>query len=100
MAPPRAGDQPLIDIFLGHEGAGVVLGRISLTQRALKSGRLVAPYPLSITTPAHYRFVCPEGGETRPQVAAFLDWLRDQTAEAASHEKGRQFVAAEDIPKM
>ena len=81
------------------EGAGVLLGRVSLAQKALNEGRLVAPYPLSITTEAHYRFVCPEGAETRPQVKAFLDWILEEAAKLAPNESGRQFVAAADIPE-
>lgn len=57
------------------EGAGVVLGRLSVTERYLGNGRLVAPFALSLTTPAHYRFVCPSGTETRPAVARFHDWI-------------------------
>jgi LysR family glycine cleavage system transcriptional activator len=80
------------------EGAGVVLGRISLAQKALKEGRLVAPFALAITTQAHYRFVCPAGAEERPQVKAFLEWILAQTAQIGTYESGRQFMAAADIP--
>ena len=80
-------------------GGGVVLGRISLAQKALREGRLVAPFPLTITTSAHYRFVCPLGAETRPPVAAFLDWILSETEQISGYESGRQFVAAKEISK-
>jgi len=64
------------------EGAGVVLGRISLTGDLLASGRLVAPFDLAIDPVAHFRFVCPEGAEARPDIVAFLAWLRGEVAGA------------------
>ncbi|MEO0830289.1 MAG: transcriptional regulator GcvA, partial [Pseudomonadota bacterium] len=72
------------------EGAGVVLGRISLAQKALKEGRLVAPFSTALTTDAHYRFVCPPGSEARPQVAAFLEWTLGQTRDLSQWASGRQ----------
>ncbi len=62
------------------EGTAVVLGRVSLAEPELRAGRLVAPLPLAIDPEAHYRFVCAGGAETRPALAAFLDWLREETA--------------------
>lgn len=82
------------------EGAGVVMGRISLTEKALGEGRLVAPYPLAITTRAQYRIICPQGAESRPQVAAFIDWVVSETADISAHENGRQFMAAEDVAEL
>lgn len=63
------------------EGLGVVLGRTSLAGDDLRSGRLAAPFDLAIDPVAHYRFVCPDGAETREDVAALLDWLRAVLAE-------------------
>ncbi|MEM7724179.1 MAG: transcriptional regulator GcvA [Pseudomonadota bacterium] len=78
-------------------GGGVVLGRMSLAERDLREGRLVMPYKLALTTEAQYRFVCPEGQETRPQVAAFLTWLKAEVADLSTHAEGLSFVAAADI---
>ena len=85
-----------IDAALG--GGGAVMGRISLAASALSDGQLVAPFDLAIRTDAHYRFVCPAGAETRPQIAAFLEWVLAETAEIEEHAKGRRFIAAADIP--
>ncbi|MBB5515173.1 LysR family glycine cleavage system transcriptional activator [Rubricella aquisinus] len=71
------------------EGAGVVLGRLSVTERYLGNGRLVAPFALSLTTPAHYRFVCPAGTETRPAVKRFHDWIYGEMAEIDHFAEGR-----------
>jgi len=78
-------------------GGGAVLARISLAEKDLREGRLVAPFDLALTTEAHYRFVCPRGTETRPQVRAFLDWVLDQTKDFEPYREGRVFVAAADV---
>ena len=81
-------------------GAGVVMGRISLAAEALRSGHLVMPFPLSLTTEAHYRFVCPEGAETRTQVAAFREWIVEEARGILQFDEGRQFVSAADVAAM
>lgn len=78
-------------------GGGVVLGRITLAEKDLREGRLVAPFKLALTTEAHYRFVCPRGNETRPQVRAFLDWVLEQAKDFEPYREGRVFVAAADV---
>lgn len=78
--------------------AGVVLGRISLTEMDLCAGRLVAPFPVALTTDAHYRFVCPKGMETRPQIRAILDWILEETKTLGRYRDGRVFVRAADVP--
>lgn len=84
VEPPGAGgptfSQPDHAVDAALAGAGVVLGRISLCQQALKAGTLVAPFARGLSTNAHYRFVCPKGAETRPQIDAFLEWIRGQVA--------------------
>lgn len=81
-------------------GGGAVMGRISLTADALRDGSLVAPFPLSITTEAHYRFVCPQGNESRPHIAALLEWIRRETRDIKTFSAGREFVAAADISEI
>lgn len=80
-------------------GVGVVLGRSSLAARDLAEGRLVAPFDLGLTTEAHYRIVCPAGAETRPQVAAFLDWIGAEASAAAAAARPPRLTAASDVPK-
>ncbi|MEL7344342.1 MAG: LysR substrate-binding domain-containing protein, partial [Pseudomonadota bacterium] len=65
------------------EGAGVVLGRSSMTRQTLQSGQLIAPFDVALTTPAHYRIVCRKGDETRPAAVAFRAFLQ---AEATKDE--------------
>lgn len=78
-------------------GSGVILGRISLTQRALADGRLVAPFTLALTTQAHYRFLCAKGSETRPQIAAFKEWILAETSSIKDWDNGMDFVDAEHV---
>lgn len=78
-------------------GAGVVLGRGSLATRELLDGRLVAPFPAALTSRAHFRFICRSGAETRPEIAAFLDWLEAEAQTIKPLEDGRDFHAVEDI---
>ena len=61
-------------------GVGVVLGRRALVIKDMAEGRLVAPFPCALRTGARFRFLCPEGAETRPQVVAFKSWMLDEIA--------------------
>lgn len=62
------------------EGGGVALGRLHLAERDIAAGRLVAPFPTLLRSPGRYHFVCPEGAETSPAVAAFLAWIVEEAA--------------------
>ena len=73
-------------------GGGVVLGRASLTSKALEDGRLVIPFPIAITTDAHYRVLCPSGVENKPQVAAFLNWLESESKATGLRRPGLRYV--------
>ena len=79
-------------IDLAQEAGGVVLGRISLAERALNDGRLVAPFETALRTNAHYRFVCPLGHEERPAIARFLDWVLEEIRSLDRFAEGRRFV--------
>jgi LysR family glycine cleavage system transcriptional activator len=79
-------------------GAGVVLGRICLSERDLREGRLVAPFPIALTTDSHFRFLCPKGSEERPQINSFLTWVLDQAKDMDRFSEGRVLVRAADVP--
>lgn len=98
--PPRAVprfSQADHAIDAAEAGAGAVLGRISLTAGALRDGRLVMPFPVAITTNAHYRMLCPAGAETKPQVAAFIEWITGATKGVGNAPDGTVFVSTEDV---
>lgn len=73
-------------------GTGAIMGRGSLTETALREGRLVMPFKLSLRTASKYRLVCPQGVETRPHVAAFMDWIDVQAESLRDLANGRVFA--------
>ncbi|MGR3511144.1 MAG: transcriptional regulator GcvA [Paracoccaceae bacterium] len=73
-------------------GTGAIMGRGSLSEAALREGRLVMPFKLSLPTASKYRLVCPHGVETRPHVAAFMDWIDAQAASLRDLAKDRVFA--------
>lgn len=94
-APPQGGPRfsgtdHALDMAL--EGRGVTMGRVSITERLLQNGQLVAPFPLTLRTKARYRFLCREGEETRPAICSFRKWVFAALAPLQALEKGRVFV--------
>lgn len=73
-------------------GAGVVLGRSTLMARDITEGRLVAPFKTGICTQASFRFLCPLGNEKRPEIAAFRNWVIEESRSAESLRSGRNIV--------
>lgn len=63
-------------------GAGVVLGRTTLAAKALRDGRLVAPFEVALDTPASFRMLCQKGTEDRPRIKAFREWILAEIADA------------------
>ncbi len=79
-----------IDVALS--GAGVVLGRISMTEAHLREGSLVMPFNTGLKLRGSYRLVCPHGHETRPQMATFIDWVSKETACIQEFTEKMRFV--------
>lgn len=75
-------------------GAGIILGRISLTVTSLRKGVLVAPFGTALKLPAQTRFVCRKGAEHLPHIIAFKDWLRSEINDLSEWESGRTFLDA------
>ena len=78
-------------------GAGLVLGRRALVIKDLSEGRLVAPFKTAISTKAHFRFLCPEGAENRPQVKAFRDWILQEIEKLSDFNATLNIIPVEDI---
>ncbi len=57
------------------DGLGVALGRTALVEGDLATGRLVAPFDISLPIEAAYYVVAPEQTADRPKIEAFRDWL-------------------------
>ncbi len=73
-------------------GVGALMGRVSLTESALRDGRLVMPFETTLSSESSYRIVCPEGTETRPHISAFLDWIDQEFQQIRTLETDRKFV--------
>ncbi|MCH2096012.1 MAG: transcriptional regulator GcvA [Rhodobacteraceae bacterium] len=71
-------------------GAGVLLGRVSLSMRSLAKGQLIAPFPIALGTTAKLRFMCPKGHETRPATAALLSWISEEFEKHAHVLEGKE----------
>jgi LysR family glycine cleavage system transcriptional activator len=64
-------------------GQGIALGRVPLIAEYLRDGRLVAPFPKRYDSARGYFAVAAPHAKDRPDVIAFLDWLRDEAAAEA-----------------
>jgi LysR family glycine cleavage system transcriptional activator len=62
------------------EGAGVLLVQNILAYDQLRTGRLVIPVPLALPSGRAYYLVYPRRGDERPQVQAFIRWLKQEFA--------------------
>jgi LysR family transcriptional regulator, glycine cleavage system transcriptional activator len=62
------------------EGAGALLSFDFLAYDALRSGRLVMPFPLTLRSGRGYFFVCPRKYGDRPKVRAFRTWVKGEIA--------------------
>lgn len=81
-------------------GAGIVLGRRALVIKDLSEGRLMAPYNIALSTKAHFRFICPQGAETRPQVRAFRDWVLLEIEKLLPLNDRLNIIPVEDVPPL
>ena len=60
------------------EGAGVVMGRLTLAERDIAAGRLVQPFKIALSLDVRYFLVVEKASLDRPEVQAFRVWLRRQ----------------------
>lgn len=59
-------------------GQGVALGRSTLVEEYLASGKLVKPFRVSSHSRFGYYFVCLPERVREPKIAALRDWLKDE----------------------
>src|SRR6266567_5682106 len=62
------------------EGAGVLLAQDLLAYDELRTGRLVAPFALTLNTGRAYNFVCAQRRQDHPGVRAFRAWINQEVA--------------------
>jgi len=88
---PRFGDCNLM-MQAAVEGQGVALAFEALVDADLAAGRLVEVFDVELLPDAWYYILVPPGGQARPKVAAFRDWLLHEAAgeeRAAPPRRGR-----------
>ncbi|SFS58131.1 LysR family transcriptional regulator, glycine cleavage system transcriptional activator [Sulfitobacter marinus] len=77
---PRLGDDGAI-LQAAVDGQGVALGRSRLVADDIATGRLVAPFAVSLDASHAYWFVRPKNMATTPAIDAVKTWLVDQFEE-------------------
>ena len=75
-------------------GEGVALGRAALIAEDLAAGRLVKPFDLALAAEWAYYVVYPPRALARPKVAAFRNWLLEETASDRDPESAAPSRAA------
>ena len=80
-------DTSLTALELAANGGGVALGRKSLAQHAIASGRLIAPFDLALPIDEAFYLVQPTGNSIHPDAPFFAEWLLSvaQVREPFSH---------------
>lgn len=67
------------------EGAGILLTHAILAHDELRSGRLVTPFDVVLSSRRAYHFVCPRSNEKQCNVQALRNWLREEVDLLDSH---------------
>jgi LysR family glycine cleavage system transcriptional activator len=62
------------------EGAGMLLAHDVLAYDELRTGRLIAPFRLTLPTRRAYYFVCAKRRQDHPNVQAFRAWIKQEVA--------------------
>jgi LysR family glycine cleavage system transcriptional activator len=65
-------------------GQGIALGRLPMVSELLKAGRLVAPFPKRYDSQRGYYVLVAPHAQARPDVKAFVAFLREQAVEVES----------------
>lgn len=76
------------------EGMGVAIGYRPLVDEDLESGRLLAPFDMTLTSGYAYYFVCPTVKAEQPKIVAFRNWLVTEIANAQERSEGQRWLGA------
>ncbi len=69
------------------DAVGVLVSMPALAAEDIASGKLVAPFDLTVKLPDGYYMACSEHADERPAVAAFRAWLREEAARSQRAER-------------
>lgn len=80
-------DTTVMAFAVAATGAGVAMGRTSMSATEIKSGRLVRPFALSVVVQEAFHLISHESGVDHPDADAFRDWIiaasrKDRSANA------------------
>ena len=82
-------DTTVMALEVAAAGGGVALGRRSMSEKDIASGRLVRPFELAVPIREAFHLVAPEGGIEHPDAASFRDWLLAETRAVAPEGHAR-----------
>lgn len=63
---------------MAQKGLGVMMGRLTLIQPLLDSGKLVTLSEEQVLSPFGYDLICPQENRTRPRFKVFSEWLEGE----------------------
>lgn len=61
-----------------RNAVGVAIGVTGLVQSDLQEGRLVAPFPMTVSTPYSYWLLYPQAKTANPAVTVFRNWILEE----------------------
>jgi LysR family transcriptional regulator, glycine cleavage system transcriptional activator len=70
-------DTSLMAFEVAATGAGVAMGRSSLLEKELRSGRLIAPFSLQVPVEEAFYLISRDTAENAPHAMLFKNWLLD-----------------------
>jgi len=79
-------------------GQGVALGRSPLIDSLLRQRKLVAPFRQTMASPRSYYLVQSAAATRKPEVQAFIEWLREQAALESATGNGHAKAVREPGP--
>ncbi|CAO3382272.1 transcriptional regulator GcvA [Azospirillum argentinense] len=74
-------------------GMGATVADRMLCAEDVAAGRLVLPFPEIEASSGSYWFVCPEGMQDRPAVAAFRSWLLEEARDEMAQQNATAVVS-------
>jgi LysR family glycine cleavage system transcriptional activator len=75
------------------QGLGVTIGDVSLIEEDLRAKRVIAPFPLCVTSGAAYYLAYPERPAPSPALQQFAQWLGDEAAKTRAGLQARTHAA-------
>jgi LysR family glycine cleavage system transcriptional activator len=73
-------DTSLMAFELAAEGAGIALGRTSMTAKDLANGHLIAPFALAVPVEEGFHLISRDNVQHAPQAVAFRAWILEMAS--------------------